>query len=51
MSRASARRCCAWQVARDQQVRIPPSISLPRLHCLDEDCDTAAHGANASRLR
>jgi hypothetical protein len=41
----------ARQVARDQQVRIPPSISLPRLRCLDEDCDTAAHGANASRLR
>jgi len=40
----------ARQVAHDQQVRTPPAISLPRLRCLDEDCDTA-HGANASRPR
>jgi len=40
----------ARQVARDQQVRMPSSISLPGLRCL-EDCDTAARGANASRLR
>jgi len=40
----------ARQVARDQQTRTSPSISLPRLRCLD-NCDTPAPGANASRPR
>ena len=30
----------ARQVARDQQVRPPPAITLPRLACLEEKCDT-----------
>jgi len=38
----------ARQVARDQQARTPPSISLPRLSCL-EDCAPPDVDANASR--
>ena len=40
----------ARQVARDQQTRTPPSISLPRLRCLEEGCDTT-HGAPPRALR
>jgi len=40
----------ARHVARDQQTRTPPSISLPRLRCLEEGCDTT-HGAPPRALR
>src|SRR5262249_20680671 len=41
----------ARQVARDQQTRTPPSISLPRLRCLEEGCDTTTHGAPPRALK
>jgi len=39
--RAAAARI-ARQVNRDQQVRPPPSISLPRLRCLEQALDGEA---------
>jgi hypothetical protein len=49
-SKRALRLRLARQVARDQQMRPPPSVTLPRFRCLADDAPPDV-GANASRPR